>query len=437
MMTPSRPSTTSMHRFPEDNSMNILILHRVPYPRIDYARGIDHQQHDVTYFGKRQALDTLPTDLRCKTIERAGHGSAFDEARDWLSREPRSFDRIISLSEYELLDAAQLRELLGIPGARVEQVRLVRDKVAMKSVVEQAGLRVPRFQPLHEFLATEGHVPWRATVLKPHSGASSADVVVFESGESAFQAITERRTGVARLDADQQQIAEYQVEEFVAGPIVHFDGLVAPGRIAAIMASRYIGTCLDFARGRPLGSYHVPLTANANSWVQKVLRAVGITTGSFHLEAIESNGLVFLEVGNRVGGADVVATFERATGVHLPSQELRLLLGGHVELTARSQQGPPWFGWFVYPGHHIQSGVFGGFDHVDQFRSSQQIVAWNELAPGTPFRADVTYSAHEAPLAGMVATEAPWETRSFMEKLFATATLRIRSAATSSLKEVA
>ena len=418
--------------------MNILILHRVPYPRIDYARGIDHDRHDVTYFGKRQALATLPDDLRCRTVERAGRGSAFDEARDWLSAAPRQFDRIISLSEYELLDAARLRELLGVPGAPVEQVRLVRDKIAMKRAVERAGLRVPGFLSLQEFLATKGRAPWRNTVLKPHSGASSADVMVFESAELAHEAVTSRRTGVVRLDAERQSVEEYEVEEFVPGPIVHFDGLVSDGRIAAIAASRYVGTCLAFARGRPLGSYHIPLTTRAKGWAQRALTAVGITTGSFHLEAIENEGLVFLEVGNRVGGADVVATFELAMGIHLPSHELGLLLGEPLEMHHRQlRQEAPWYGWFVYPGHHINSGVFAGFDHVDRFRASPQVIAWNELEPGTPFRTDVTYSAHEAPLAGIVATNSPGETCSFIEQLFVAASLRIRVSAGPSLKEVA
>jgi hypothetical protein len=81
--------------------------------------------------------------------------------------------------------------------------------------------------------------------------------------------------------------------------------------------------------------------------------------------------------------------------------------------------------------------VFAGFDNVDRFRASTQVIAWNELQSGTPFRTDVTYSAHEAPLAGIVATDSPDDTRSFIEQLFETASLRIRVSAGPSLKEVA
>ena len=78
--------------------MKILVLHRVPYPRIDYARGIDHDLHDVTYFGKRDILDTIPVQLRCTRVERAGLASAFDEASAWLDAHPCRFDVVISLS---------------------------------------------------------------------------------------------------------------------------------------------------------------------------------------------------------------------------------------------------------------------------------------------------------------------------------------------------
>ncbi|MGW3465553.1 hypothetical protein ACWDE9_41050 [Streptomyces olivaceoviridis] len=61
--------------------MKILILHRVPYFKIEYHRGISHDRHDVTYFGTDQALATLPPHLRCERVSRPGLGSAFEEAR--------------------------------------------------------------------------------------------------------------------------------------------------------------------------------------------------------------------------------------------------------------------------------------------------------------------------------------------------------------------
>jgi len=408
--------------------MNILILHRVPYPRIEYHRGIDHDKHCVTYFGKREILASIPDDLRCSKVERPGSASAFEEARDWLTESKLSFDAVISLSEYELIDAAQLREHFGIPGKRVDQVMLTRDKVLMKQAVARAGLRTPRFLPLRDLLFVHGATSWKTTtVLKPHSGASSADVVVFDSSRQVFDAIRGKRTGIAKLDGDRPDIGQYQVEEFVRGRILHFDGLIAQGELLAITVSQYVGTCLDYARGQPLGSFHFTLTDEAREWARRVLNAVSIHDGSFHLEAIDDGAeLVFLEVGNRVGGADVVATFELATGIHMPSLELRILLGEAVSVNpSRLLTHQLCHGWFVYPGHHVQQGTFQGFDGVDEFRNSPAVLSWNELDMGRQLAANVTYSAHEAPLTGIVATTSSDHTREWIERLFASASLRV------------
>lgn len=417
--------------------MNILVLHRVPYPRIEYARGIDHDRHDVTYFGVPELLATLPAGLRCERVERPGRAGTFEEAQAWLTRTPRQFDRVIALSEYDLLDAARLRAWLVTPGPTYEEVRLVRDKVAMKEAVGRAGLRVPRFVGLPALVESPGAAAWRGrTVLKPLAGASSEDVVVFDTMEAALSAIRSRRSGVARLDSPTPATGGYELEEFVTGDILHFDGLVAQGKVLTLTASRYIGTCLDYANGKPLGSYHFPVSPTTSEWVNAALRAVGIRQGSFHLEAIESGDeLVFLEVGNRVGGADVVATFEYATGVHLPSEELRLLLDGEP-----SRPLPPtqthgrWHGWFVFPGHTLEEETYEGIAGIDAFRGDPSLVRWVELSAGAPLKRKVTYSAHEAPLAGIVAHERWQATRDWIGALFAasessreTAASRLRS----------
>ncbi|WP_399089548.1 acetyl-CoA carboxylase biotin carboxylase subunit family protein [Streptomyces sp. BBFR2] len=412
--------------------MRILILHRIPYPKIEYHRGIDHDRHDVTYLGTATALATLPADLRATRAVRPGEGATYDEAVAWLDGQRGRFDRIISMSEYELLDAARLRERLDVPGARVERVLLARDKVLMKSAVERAGLRVPRFLPLADLLKRGGAAPWQGrTVLKPHRGASSENVVVFATPAEAYAAVTARRSSAADLDTPDdngEAVASYQVEEFVDGPVLHFDGLVQGGRVLALTGSEYLGTCLGYAQGRPLGSFQIRLTDGAERWVDRALDAVGIHDGSFHLEAIRDDAgeLVFLEVGNRVGGADVADTFERRTGVHLPSWELRVLLGEDV--AGRLPQPPAdraWYGWFVHPGHHLGAGVLERLDGTDGFRA--EALTWHELPTGTPLPDHITYGAHETVLTGTIGAASPDGTRDWMTRLFGS--LRLHAAA--------
>ncbi|WP_434587154.1 ATP-grasp domain-containing protein [Streptomyces sp. A5-4] len=418
--------------------MKILILHRVPYFKIEYHRGISHDLHDVTYFGTDPALATLPPELRCERVSRPGKRSAFEEARDWLTQRPRDFDRVISASEYELLDAARLREHLGAPGAPVHQVALARDKVLMKQAVEEAGLSVPRFLPLPRFLDLDGRAPWHGrTVLKPHRGASSEDVLVFDTPLQAATAIIEGRTGVARLDTG-SDLLDFEVEEFVSGPIRHFDGLVQDGTLLVLSASEYVGTCLQYAQGLPMGSFQIGFSHETRAWVSRALAAVRIEDGSFHLEAIVHQGeLVFLEVGNRVGGADVVATVEMATGVHLPSYELRVLLG---EPVAAALPEPPTgrhrYGWFVHPGHHLAGQEFQGLDGAVAFRASPHAATWNELPIGAALPDHITYQAGETVLAGIVVSESAEETRDWLIDLFDSLSVRTRPAALTTAQQV-
>ncbi|GGY89365.1 ATP-grasp domain-containing protein [Streptomyces nitrosporeus] len=411
--------------------MKILVLHRVPYFKIEYHRGFSHDLHEVTYFGTDQALETLPPGLRCERVSRPGTRPVFEEAREWLAHRPRDFDRIISVSEYELLDCARLREHLGVPGALPAQVVLARDKVLMKQAVEDAGLRVPRFLPLPRFLAPDGPAHWRGrTVLKPHRGASSEDVLVFDTPARAAAAVREGRTGIARLDAGNEW-EDYQVEEFVSGPIRHFDGLVQGGEVLVLSAGEYVNTCLQYAQGRPLGSFQIEFSDDTRAWVSRVLAAVRIEDGSFHLEAIVHEGeLVFLEVGNRVGGADVVATVELATGVHLPSYELRALLGEPVaETLPEPPAGRRRYGWFVYPGHHLAGQEYRGLDGAATFRGSPSAVAWNELPSGAPLPGHITYQTGETVLTGIVTGDTPQAVRDWITGLFDSLSVRTRPAA--------
>jgi hypothetical protein len=150
---------------------------------------------------------------------------------------------------------------------------------------------------------------------------------------------------------------------------------------------------------------------------------VGIRNGSFHLEAIDSpDGLVFLEVGNRVGGADVVATFELATGVHLPSEELRILVGsGSTHSLPATHTAAVWHGWFVFPGHDRADAAYAGMTGIDRYRSDPAVVRWVELPAGSALKPHVTYSAGEVPLAGIVALPTATDTEAWLRGIFSAA----------------
>jgi hypothetical protein len=398
--------------------MKILILHRIPYHKINYHRGINHTCHDVTYIGTEVALANIPDSVNCKRLIRPGFGKTADEVISILEGKQLTFDLVLSLSEYELLSAAQVRKHFGISGATIPQVEKVRNKVVMKTMVAAAGIRVPEFFPLSTLIQAPSKGQDRI-VLKPIDGASSENVKVFASTTTLLQALQQRITGINLLDRqDNPNFSQFEVEEFIQGPILHFDGLVQDGEVKIVLASQYVGNCLEYADGKPLGSIQIDLGVHEKTWVSKVLRAVDLTQGSFHLEAIVGNqDLVFLEVANRVGGADVVDTFELATGIHLPSEELKIYLGEKL-LLPKIDSLTKKYGWFVFPGHHYRSD-YCRISKDSCFRDHPFIVRWQQLSSAKKLPKFITYQSIEVPLAGLISGNNSEALQIFLQDLFA------------------
>lgn len=397
--------------------MKILILHRIPYHKIDYHRGIDHNLHEVTYVGTETALTNIPEFLNCKKLIRPGVGKTADEVIELIEQQQLQFERIISLSEYELLDAAKIRERFGIPGSTPAQVEKVRNKVIMKTIVAVAGIRVPEFLPLSQI---EQLPKWQdQVVVKPIDGASSENVKVFASIHSLLLALQVQNTGIDLLDRENPNLAQFEVEEFIQGSIVHFDGLVQNKKVKAVLASQYVGDCLGYANGQPLGSVQIDISDEDKLWISQVLSAVELNNGSFHLEAIANkNGLVFLEVANRVGGADVVDTFNLATNIHLPSAELKIWLGEEFEFPETTNNLGKKFGWYVFPGHHYKADYCCISGH-ESFRHHPYVVRWNQLSTEQKLPQHITYQAIEIPLAGIIGSDSSESLQSFLQELFA------------------
>jgi hypothetical protein len=394
--------------------LKILVLHRVPYPFIRYADHLDHTVHTVVYIGVEASMATLPEDLPCVRLVRPGVAELADEVLAQISPADfagERFDRVIAMSQYDAVGAAQVREALGVVGDRPAQLRVVNDKVAMKRAVAAAGLRVPRFLPLQSALSGEP-IPWEGrTVLKPVDGTRSEDVHVFASPQQAMESPVGMR-----------QIARFQLEEFVDGPIWAFDGLMLGGEALAVMASRYLGTCLGYAQGAPLGVVQVVDV----DWdeVLPYVRATGIDNGPFHLEMIEApNGLVFLEIAARPGGGDTVDTFRRVTGLDMQDAWLSILLEpeAHDGHPLRQLPSPPpqdeVYGEFQFPGHllpTVRSRVVGG----EHLMGDPRIVKWRELGLEETLPGHVSYKDFEVPLCGTVRGRSTEEVEATLREIF-------------------
>ncbi len=396
--------------------MNILILHRIPYYKINYHLSIDHEVHQVTYIGLAKNLENLPTHIRYQTIERAGAGNLADEVLAAIHSRNLPVDLVISLSENELTDAARLRESLGLPGAGISETHQMRDRLLMKQLVAQDGIRVPQTVALARFAAVL-KLPWKGkTVLRQANSVAGNIIRIYDSPADILSAINQKKTGVAQLDKNQLLLDQFEVEEYIDGDNLHFDGLVKDGQILIMLGSQYVGNCFLYAQGQPLGSVQIETGSAYSRWVQKIIDATGIRQGAFHLELISTGkDRIFLDIANRPGGASVVDTFRMATGINLISAELSLQLGEEIVMKVRKKSKR--FGWFMFPGHHLEPGTCKITGHT-AFMKHPYLLRFELLGKTCAVPRAVTYQSGIVPISGTIGGSSHDDMRNWLGKMF-------------------
>jgi hypothetical protein len=296
-----------------------------------YGDYLDHRTDRVSYVTTRAGRRGVPADLAesVAVVDDLAHWAKVSgHATDVVARFG-PLDRIIALFERDQETAAALRELFGVAGPVPADIGRVRDKGTMKELVAAAGLRVPGFvdtgsaDRVREF-ARENGFP---VVLKPRDGSGSQGIFLVNSLASLDETLAAPLPG-------------YMCEAFVAGSMYQVDGVVQAGVVRTLRASRVLNSCLDYALGSPFGSVandDAELEARFAGYSQVVLDAVGVRDSVFHLEAFavepsgagEYDGLIFLEVAARPGGAEVPAVWREVYGIDLLDVAVRLQLGEH------------------------------------------------------------------------------------------------------------
>jgi biotin carboxylase len=245
----------------------------------------------------------------------------------WLAR-TETVDRIVALDDFDVEQAALLREHLRVPGMGDTTARYFRDKLAMRVRAEEAGILVPEFvhalndAAIARFLDSVP-APW---VLKPRSEGSAAGIKKLHEADAVWR----------ELDALGDRRSFHLIERFVPGDVYHVDALVAEGEVPFVVTSRYGKPPLDVMQG---GGLFVTRTLPADApesretarLGREVIAALGLVRGVTHTEFIrgrDDGRFYFLETAARVGGAHIAEVVEAATGVNLWTEWARIEVGG-------------------------------------------------------------------------------------------------------------
>ncbi len=244
-------------------------------------------------------------------------------AVSFLARE-RQIDRIIPLDDYDVETAARLREHLRIPGMGDTTARYFRDKLAMRVQSRDEGIRVPDFvhvlnhKQMHDFMQRTPP-PW---VLKPRSEAGSVGIKKLYEPQELWSTI--------ETMGDVQSY--YLMEQYIAGDVFHVDSVVYDRKVLFSQAHRYgTPTFNVWNHGGVCSSSSLspddPDMGELLAMNDKVIKAMGLVRGVTHAEFIRGNHdgkFYYLEMASRVGGANIDVLVEKATGINLWAEWVKL-----------------------------------------------------------------------------------------------------------------
>jgi biotin carboxylase len=236
-------------------------------------------------------------------------------------------DRIVALDEFDLENAAALREHLRIPGMGLTSMRYFRDKLAMRGRAQESGIRVPAFahvlnyDVLKDFMARHKG-PW---LLKPRSQASGIGMKKIHDAAELWPLLD-------RLGDDQ---SFYLLEQFIPGDVFHVDSIVSEREVVFAEAHAYGKPPLDVSHAGGIFTTRTLPRTSAESLAlldmnRKVIAEMGLVRGVTHAEflrAHDDGAFYFIEIASRVGGAYISDAIDAATGINLWAEWARIEVG--------------------------------------------------------------------------------------------------------------
>lgn len=236
--------------------------------------------------------------------------------------EQRPFVRVFTQTEAAQVVAGHLTDVLSLPGNGAAPTRLLHDKPALRSLLNDKGigpvatLRTPGREELRAFTARHG-----GAVVKPAMGSGSLGVRVIASPEEADAAWEWCRT---------TGITDFFAEEYLKGREISVETFSAAGRhtVVALTGKDTGGGVVELGHVVPAALAPADRTA-VEDLVTAALDAVGLVDGPAHTEVIvTADGPRVVEAHSRRGGDRINELVRLVHGVDLEEAAYRLALDG-------------------------------------------------------------------------------------------------------------
>lgn len=231
-----------------------------------------------------------------------------------------AYNSLIASHEEDLIRAAQLRDMLNLPGQSYQSALAFRRKTLMKELLKQGGIEVPAFravqtaQDIWDFVE-EHPLP---LIIKPDYGTGSDGIKILKNKEDIDWYIENKLLSLRLRSID------LEIETFVSGTMYHVNGIYKGQGEGYFWPSVYAQQSICMMEGKHASSYLLaadnPLVPRLNAYAKRVLEILPTPPNTaFHLEVFltPDDEIIFCEIASRVGGKGVRRSWKESFNIFL------------------------------------------------------------------------------------------------------------------------
>ncbi len=279
-----------------------------------------------------------------------------------LGRKP---DAVLAVDDSGLELAALLRERLHFPGNTPAAVRLTRDKLAFRRLLQSGGLNCPDFYHLGNDRQTPAlQAPLQfPVVVKARRLSASRGVIRADTPWTFAQAVQWVRGIQVKADRDAAKLG-LVVESFIPGCEHALEGLLQDGRLRVLalfdkpdpLDGPYFEETLYVTPSRLPQAKQDEIAQTA----QRACELAGLTSGPVHAEMrVNAQGVWLLEIAARSIGGLCGRMLRHALGLSLEE----LILRHALDLSLPQKQDQEAAGVMMIP--IPRRGIFRGAQHLE------------------------------------------------------------------------
>lgn len=294
--------------------MTILILSNTSGHKTPYSEWIEEASEQVVLFCPRDKRETFHQNnyLYIKDFENYLDDDTIITTALQFNQKYH-FSQVLSVSEFDVIRSAKLRELLNLPGQHLLSAEAYRNKLFMKALLKNSNVKVPEYSAI----ISRAHVD---EFIKKHDFPVVIKPIYGTGSKKTF--IVKNKGDVDKFfNTHSEHIDHFEIEKFIQGDMFHVDGLIVNNTMEYCYVSQYYTGCLAFQKNKPVSSYLLdadnPLTKALTNQAAEIIETLpAIVTSSFHVEffVTPTKDIYLCEIASRTGGGEIGASIAFATG---------------------------------------------------------------------------------------------------------------------------